>query len=181
MILILGKGDLASAIKLVRPDAICVGRPEYDLTSQADCDRLIADYSPTVVINTVAVNQTHNAWELLTVNFTAAVYITLGFYEKMTQGQIINISSASTLWVSYPDIPTGRFCYNLSKDALSNFGRHFNRKIVDHSKNIVVSTIEVGKFPSKFNSYQSGMSIDYVAQQIVDLVNNPKQQVTIVK
>lgn len=180
MILILGKGDLAQAIKNKLPDSICVGRPEFDLSQQHECDRLINTYTPNVVINTVSVNQHSDLWNILTVNYTSSVYLTLGFYDKMNTGQIINISSTSALWTSYPNIDTNRFVYNISKENLSTFGRHFNRKIVDDNKNVIVSTAEIGKFPSKFNNYQSGTNIGTVAEVIIDLIRNPRQQITFI-
>ena len=180
MILILGKGDLAQAINSKLPDSICVGKPEFDFSQQYDCDRVINMYTPKVVINTVGVNQHQDLWNILTVNYTSAVYLTVGFYDKMPSGQIINISSASALWASYPDIDTGRFIYNISKENLSTFGRHFNRKIVDDNKNVIVTTAEIGKFPSKFNNYKPGTNIGIVADVIIDLIYKPRQQVTFI-
>jgi len=180
MILILGKGDLAQAINSILTDAVCVGKPEFNFGQQQDCDRLIATYTPNIVINTVGINQYSNPWDVLTTNYTSTVYLTLGFYNKMETGQIINISSASALWVSYPEINTGRFMYNISKENISTFGRHFNRKIVNDTKPVIVTTAEIGKFPSKFNNYQSGTSIAKIANVIVDLINNPRQQITFI-
>jgi short-subunit dehydrogenase len=181
MILILGKGTLALALRAALQNSVCVGRPEFDLGNQQDCDRLINSYDPAVVINTVAVNQHADAWDILTTNYVSAVYLTLGFYNKMTTGQIINISSTSTLWVSYPGIGTGRLIYNISKENLSLFGRHLNRQIVDNNKSLIVSTAEIGHFPSKFNNYKTGGDLDAIVNVLVDLVNRPKQQVTFIK
>lgn len=181
MILILGKGALGSALHSYFNGSIVVGRPEFDLSTQLECDRLVETFDPKIVINTVAVNQTHNPWEILTVNFTSTVYLTLKFYEKMSGGQIINISSTSTLWPSYPNIDAGRLCYNLSKENLSNFGRHFNRKIVDDVKPVVVSTLEIGKFASKFNNFQPGMDVNKIISIVDDILRNSIQQVTIIK
>jgi hypothetical protein len=154
---------------------------EFDLSTQKDCDLIVEKFEPRILINTVAVNQTHNPWDILTVNFTSVAYLTLKFYEKMSQGQIINISSTSTLWTSYPGIDTGRFCYNLSKENLSLFGKHFNRKIVDETKPFVLSTLEIGKFASKFNNFQSGMPIDEIIKIVDSVVHRPVQQVTVIR
>lgn len=181
LMLILGKGTLGTALHSHFPDSLLIGREDFDLSSQCDCDRLIETFNPTVVINTVAVNQTHDPWEILTVNFTSAVYLTLGFYEKMSKGQIINISSTSTLWPSYPGVDTGRLCYNLSKESLSGFGRHFNRKIVDDNKLVTISTLEVGKFPSKFNGFQDGMPISKVVDTVDSIMQTSAQQITVIK
>jgi len=181
MILILGKGGLATAINQLLPTAICVGRPEYDFSKQQDCDRLLDNFQPDVVINTAALNEDQNTWSVLTVNYVASTYLTLGFYESMSKGNIINVSSASTLWVSYPGVKTGRLIYNISKEGLSNFGRHFNRKIVDDAKEVYVSTIEIGKFSSKFNNYEPGMDIVKAAEHVISLIKNPVQQITVAK
>lgn len=181
MILIIGKGTLGSALHDHFSGSLLVGRPEFDLSLQTDCDRLVASYAPKIVINTVAVNQSHDPWEILTVNFTSVVYLTLKFYEKMGAGHLINISSASTLWVSYPGIDTGRLCYNISKENLSQFGKHFNRKIVDENKSLVLSTLEVGKFPSRFNNNQPGMPVNKIVNLVDDIIQNPAQQVTVIR
>ena len=181
MILILGKGTLGSALHLHFGDSVLVGKPEFDFFNQSDCDRLVETHSPEIVINTVAVNQNHSPWDIFTVNFTSVAYLTLKFYEKINHVQIVNISSTSTLWTSYPGIDTGRFCYNISKEHLSNFGRHFNRKIVDEPKSVVVSTVEIGKFASKFNNFQTGLDIAKVVAVIDDIVKQPAQQITIIK
>jgi short-subunit dehydrogenase len=181
MILIIGKSTLGAAIHRRFPSSIVVGRPEFDFSIQSDCDRLIQEFEPTIVINTVAVNQNHNPWEILTTNFTSVAYLTLKFYEKIYAGQIINISSTSTYWVSYPGIDTGKLCYNISKENLSMFGRHLNRKIIDSNKQVVVSTLEIGKFSSKFNNFQPGIDIDQIVDIIEDIISKPKQQISIIK
>ena len=181
MILILGKGDLATAINQLLPTAVCVGRPEYDFSRQEDCNRLLNDFQPNTVINTAALNEDQDPWQVLTVNYVSATYLTIGFYDRMNKGNIINVSSATTLWVSYPEIKTGRLVYNISKESLSSFGRHFNRKIIDNTKDVYVSTVEIGRFASKFNNYKPGMDILKAAGHIVSLIDNPVQQITIAK
>jgi hypothetical protein len=180
MILILGKGTLAQAVHAKVNNSICVGRPEYDFSSKTDCDRLIDQYDPLIVVNTVAVNQTNNIWDILVTNYVSSSYITAMFSQKMNNGLIINVSSASTMWVSYPGIDTNRMFYNLSKQSLSDFGRHWQRKTVDDNNGPTLCTIELGKFPSKFNNYQEGTDVDIMAGHVVDVINNPKQHVTIV-
>lgn len=179
MILILGHSTLAQQLQTIMPDAVVVGRPEYDLSVQTDCDRLIADYNPHVVINTQGVFDSDNPWEILQTNYVGVVYLTLGFYNKMTQGQIINISSAAALWVSYPNIDQSRLCYNISKEAVSNFGRHFNRAIIDQSKPVAITTIEIGKFNSRINNYSGGMSIERAGDIVKQCIDNPMVSVTV--
>ena len=173
MILILGKGDLAQALKSKLSDVELAGRPEFDFGIKNDCDKLVATYRPNIVINTVALNQDHDTWNIMSVNYVSMMYLTMAFYNIGSVKHIINISSTSTYWVSYPGITDGRLCYNLSKQAVSQFGREFNRKIVDQNST-TVSTIELGKFASKFN-YDStgGMSLEQAACTVISCVNNP--------
>ena len=181
MILILGNSDLGSAIQKLIPTAIILGRPKIDIRSQEDCDLIVNTYDPTVVINTIGILQNSNPWDILLTNYVAGVYLTLEFYEKMQFGQIINISSASTYWPSYPGIDKDRLCYNISKEALSQFGRHFNRKIVDDNKLVTVTTIEIGKFNSKFNNNSGGMEIDKAAKIVKQVIDNPVAQISVLK
>jgi NAD(P)-dependent dehydrogenase (short-subunit alcohol dehydrogenase family) len=182
MILLLGKSDLAHAIQrqLSNP-VVIVGRPEYNLLEQSSCDQLVSAYNPTVVVNTAAANEHQDPWTVLTTNFVSVAYLTLAFYNKMQQGQIINISSTSTYWVSYPGISSGRLCYNLSKESLSQFGRHFNRKIVDDNKSVMVSTVELGSFPSRFNGHKGNMTIEKAASVVCECICNPRTAVSIIK
>jgi len=182
MILLLGNSDLAHEIqRQLQEFSVIVGRPDYDFSCQESCNRVIQNYQPDVVINTMALNEHHNPWSVLTVNFVSVAYITLGFYDKMTQGHIINISSTSTYWVSYPGIPTGRLVYNISKDSLSQFGKYFNRKIVDQDHNVAVSTIELGAFPSRFNNHQGQMTLQRAAEVVVDCIYKPRTAISIIK
>ena len=181
MILILGKGVLATALHSKIVNSKMVGRPDFDFAVQHDCDRLISLYDPTVVINTVAVNQQKDPWTILTTNFTSAVYLTLKFYDKMSQGQIINIGSASSVWPSYPGIDTQRLCYNCTKENLATFGRHFNRKIVDDKKPVTVSTVELKRFASPMNNFHEGMNIDRAVDAVLLIMQNQAQQITFTK
>jgi NAD(P)-dependent dehydrogenase (short-subunit alcohol dehydrogenase family) len=181
MILILGKGTLANSLQQLYPEATLVGKPEYDFSSQTDCDKLISTYDPEIIINTVGVGVSSDIWNILTTNYVSAVYLTIGFYKKMKQGQIINVSSASAIWTSWPDITDERLAYNLSKESLTNFGRHFNRKIVDNDNNTTITTVEIGKFASKLNDWQSGMAVEKAVQVIHDCIENPCQQITVVR
>lgn len=181
MILILGKSDLAFALEKILTNTIIIGKPEYDFSLKEDCDKLIALYTPSIVINTVGVID-DNLWNTLTVNYTSPVYLTLKFYEKMNSGSIINISSASAFWVSYPGIDTTRLCYNLSKEALSIFGNHVNRQIIDNTKNVTITTIEPGKFSSKFNKYTQGkIAIDKIAEIVKYAIDNSITNISIIK
>jgi len=154
MILILGKSTLSYELEQIIPNCVIVGKPEYDFSKQEDCDRLISNFSPKVVINTVGV-MSDDLWNVLVTNYVGVAYVSLKFYEKIKNLQIINISSASTHWVSYPDINTSRLCYNISKESLTNFGSHMIRKTANNL-DFKITTIEPGKFSSKMNNHTPG-------------------------
>jgi NAD(P)-dependent dehydrogenase (short-subunit alcohol dehydrogenase family) len=181
MNLIVGKSNLATEIAKTLPNVVIVGRPEYDLSSQESCDELLSQYTPNLVINTQALNESHNSWDILTVNYVSVVYLTLGFYEKMNSGHIINISSTSTYWVSYPEITLGRLCYNISKESLSAFGRHINRATVDRLQKPTISTIELGKFNSKFNGFSGGMTLSKAANIVKSCILEPVASVSVIR
>ena len=180
MILVLGKSTLADAIKNELFDVKVVGKPEYNFSSKEDCKKLVLDYSPDVVINSFALNENNDPWDILITNFVATTYITDQFYRKLQNKHIINISSASTHWVSFPGISTGRLFYNLSKECVSNFGKHYNRKIIDDSRN-TVSTIEIPRFASKFNNFQSGIDINKILNAVKSCIDNKNSHLTILK
>jgi NAD(P)-dependent dehydrogenase (short-subunit alcohol dehydrogenase family) len=126
-----------------------------------------------VVVNTVALNADHNVWDIMTVNTTSMMYLTMLWYNKSSVRHIINVSSTSTYWVSYPGIEDGRFAYNFSKWCVSHFGRELNRKIMDDPQ-AVISTVELGSFASKFNSHAIGrMNLQQAADTVLSVINNP--------
>ena len=181
MILILGKGTLANIIAELFDNCTLAGRPEYDFSTKSDCEKLVNQYNPSVVVNTIGVNKQHDSWDILTTNLVSTTYLTERFYNKMIDGIIINVSSASALWVSYPDINSEKLFYSFSKECLSQFGRHWNRKIIESTKPVRVCTLEIGSFPSNFNGYASGMNLDKIKNSVKSLIDNPLQHMTIVK
>ena len=180
LILILGKGDLAEKVHKMLPGSCMVGRPEFDLSNKSHCDSLINQFDPTTVINTVAVNEHHDTWNILQTNYVSQVYLTMRWLEKNNPVHIINISSASSYWASWPNINEGRLVYNISKESLSQFGKHVNRMIVDQNTH-TVSTIELGSFASKFNNYTGGMTLQRAADLVVECVRNPVTAVSCIK
>jgi len=97
MILILGKSTIAKELESVLPNCIVVGKPEYNFANRYECERLVSDYTPDIIINTFALGpQVDDAWDQLTVNFTSMIYITDLFYKKLQGAHIINFSSAGT-------------------------------------------------------------------------------------
>lgn len=180
MILILGKSDLATEIQKNIPEAIIVGRSEYDFSTKEDCDQLVSKFNPTVLINTVGC-LTDDIWNNLLVNYVSTVYLTSKFYEKMTNGHIINIGSASSYWASYPGIDNQRLSYNIAKESLDNFNKHFNRKTVNDQKKVTISLIEPGRFPSKMNNYKDGIDIFKIANLVNLVLENKLTKVSMVK
>ena len=181
MILILGKSTIAKALDNALPDTVVVGKPEYDFSNRYECTRLVKDFTPNVVINTFALGpQVDDAWDQLTTNFTSMVYITDLFYKKLQGAHIINFSSTGTYWTSYPGIEGSKFFYNLSKNCLSEFGKLYNRKIVDEARN-VVTTFEVGKFNSKMNNWSGGMTTDRVVDVVKDCIDKRYTQVAVIR
>lgn len=181
MILILGKSSLSKILCKHIPDAVVVGRPEYDLSTRAECERLVEDYTPTTVINTVALGpyNGHNSWDIANTNFTTSMWLTELWYKKLKNAHIINISSCAVYWPSSIDAPWERIAYNASKEALSNYCKHITRKIqLDHPN--TVSVIEMPRFPSKMNNYKQGVDEDRVAQAVLDTMKTKYQSVSLV-
>ena len=87
---------------------------------------------------------------------------------------MINISSASAWWVSYPGLSTSRFAYNIAKESLSNFGKHTNRITVDDGSKGTLTTIEPGRFQSKMSHFQ-GQDVENIVD-CVELAMTKKLQ-----
>lgn len=180
MILITGKSTLASNLSSCLTGSVVVGRPEYDFSLRTDCDRLVADYpKPTVIINTFGA-VTHDSWDSLTTNLVAPAYITNRYYEALDCGHIINISSASSWWSSYPGISKSKFWYGVSKLGLSEFGRQYNRMAIDDSKNVTISTVEPGKFQSTMSNF-TGLDIENIVELVLFCIKTKCQHVSLVK
>lgn len=178
MILILGKSSLAKVLQKKLLQAVIVGRPEFDLSQKQECDRLVREYRPEIVINTVALNDDHDVWDIMTVNTVSMMYLTIKFYQSPGIQHIINISSTSTYWVSHPDITDTRLAYNFSKQCISDFGRAYNRKIVD-TNGARVSTVELGSFSSRFNHYAPGrMTVNQAADTVMTVLDMPLTSVS---
>jgi hypothetical protein len=178
MILILGKGALAQCLKTALPDAILLGRPEFDFAKQEDCDLLIQQYpTPRCIINTVGVID-DDIWTNLVTNFVFPAYITMKYLEN-SSCHIINISSASAWWPSYPGLDFKRFSYNVAKESLSQVGKHLNRIVVDDPDKLV-TTVEPGKFVSKMSQYQ-GQHIEKIVNCIISTIDNKSHHISLIK
>ena len=180
MILIIGKGCLGTALSNALPDCAVIGRPEFDLTSQADCDAIVKQYPlPDVVINTVGVIA-DNLWASMLVNFVAPSYITMKYVQTLDKGHIINISSASAWWPSHPGLSLTRFTYNISKESFSKFSQHINRVYVNDNRDLVITNVEPGAFQSSMSNY-SGMEIDKIVNIVKFAIEQKVQQVSLIK
>lgn len=152
MKLVIGKGHLAKSLKEKWPDLQLVGRPEFDLSDQTGCDKLFDQYpNPSLLINTIGCIS-ENVWQNFVVNFVAPAYLTTK-YIQVPNCHIINISSSSAWWPSFPGLDFKNFSYKIAKESLSQFGRHINRIIVNDQNGVVVSTIEPGRFISPMSGY----------------------------
>lgn len=171
-ILIVGKSDLGFAVQKLCGGTI-VGRPQYDLSTEEDCNRLLEEHNPDCVILTQGL-LTGTPWEMTTVNYTSMVHLIAGFYTKMIQGQIIVVSSASTAWTSWPGISVDRLVYGCNKEALSSFCKNLNRKNIpaQPEKNISIQVYEPNAFISKMNN--KGANIETVAEELQFLIDNPR-------
>lgn len=179
MILILGKGALAQAIGTRFNDAVLLGRPEFDFALKTDCDRLIQQYpAPDCLINTVGA-MGEDLWQNLTVNFVSPCYIAMHYIDR-TQCHVINISSASAWWVSYPGLSTTRFSYNIAKESLSNFGQHINRITINDSSKGSLTTIEPGRFQSKMSNWQ-GQDIENIVDCVALAMTKKLQHISCIK
>ena len=92
----------------------------------------------------------------------------------------INPKIDDAYWSSYPGIADGDFYYNLSKTALSEFGKLYNRKIADNVRN-TVTTFEVGKFNSKMNNFSGGMTVERVVDTVKDCIQQRYTQIALLR
>lgn len=173
-ILVIGKSTLASKLKekFTEIDFTIVGRPEYDISSQDTCDRIVKDFDHDTIILSQAVFD-GGVWEQLTVNTVSLVYLATKFYEKLSKGQIICVSSASAVWPSWPGVDIKRLVYGLSKETISNFTKHMQRKIYDTEKPVAIQCYEPCRFPSKINNYSAGIQLEKVIKDVKYLIDNP--------
>jgi hypothetical protein len=182
MILIIGKSSLANVLveRFGTDQCTVVGRPEYDFSQQADCDRLLENYpAPKIIINTVG-GITDDYWNNMIINFVSPGYITLKYADTLTSGHIINIGSASAWWPSWPELPFKRLTYNVSKENLARFNVHVNRIRCDNNKDLNISIVEPGRFQGKMSNWQ-GMPINDVVDCIDYVIKTKVQQVSVVK
>ena len=175
-ILIVGKSNLGLALAKLCTlhDVTIVGRPEYNLASKYECDRIVLDYNPDCVVLTQG-NLDKDVWNNLTINSTSAIYLISEFYKKMDCGQIIAVSSATVNWQSWPGIELHRLIYATGKTTLSNFCNNMNRKNLpgEEEKNISIQVYEPNNFlsPMAVNSQQD---IKPIAEELFSLVNNSR-------
>ena len=175
-ILIIGKSALAKAVEplLHKHNVTIVGRPEYDIASKYECNRIVREHNPDCVILTQGVMD-QDIWNNLTVNCTSAIYLINEFYNKMHSGQIIAVSSAVVNWQSWPGKNISQLVYATAKTTLSQFCSYMNRKNMpeEQEKNISIQVYEPQNFPSKITP-NSKQDITDVAKELEMLIENPR-------
>lgn len=90
-----------------------------DLLDKEFRDYLVKKYQPNIFVNNAAL-VTNNLLKMLEVNGTAAVDLLLQFYEKMSDGIIINISSISAEKGYHTKESVQRIIYSGSKKLLKD-------------------------------------------------------------
>jgi hypothetical protein len=100
-------------------------------------------------------------------------------YLENTSCHVINVSSASAWWPSYPELDLKRFSYNIAKKSLSDLGQNLNRIVIDHP-NKIITTVEPGKFISKMSGYQ-GQDIEKIVNCILMAIDSKVHHISLVK
>ena len=173
-ILVVGKSTLSQHLRAVCQDFIYteVGKPDFDISTKINCDNLVDSYNPDILLLTQGVFG-GDVWSQITVNSVSLIYLATQFYQKMNKGQIICVSSASAIWPSWPDISIERMVYGLSKQTVSNFCEHMQRKNYTVGKSVAVQCYEPCRFKSKMNNFSQGSDISEVTKDVRYLIDNP--------
>ena len=173
-ILTVGKSTLSKNLKPICNDYeyIEVGRPEYDLSQRDHCDALVEKYDPDILLLTQGIFE-GDVWDQLVVNSASMVYLATQFYNKMHKGQIICVSSASAIWPSWPNVAIERLVYGLSKQTVSHFCEHMQRRNYTVGKPVAVQCYEPCRFESKINNFKQGISISEIIKDVRYLIDNP--------
>lgn len=177
---LIGHSTLSRELATRLSDAVIVGRPQYDLSDQVNCDQLIKDHAMAHTVIYTAAVQSDRIWDSSIVNFVTPMYLSLRWLEQNPAVHVILISSASAWWPSYPGLSTDRFVYKFSKRCISEFVQHVNRCRIDSTDTAVISVIEPGSFQSPMSGWQ-GMSCATVAQQVMHVIQTRAQHVTLLK
>ena len=106
------------------------------------------------------------------VNLTNTAYLINSLYNKINKGQILFVSSAAVNWVSYPNIDLQRLIYNWTKECISKFCEHLNRKNIDN-QNISLQVYEPSSFNSKMNILAK-TKIETITKELYSLIENPR-------
>jgi len=176
-ILIVGNSTLARAVQplLFSHNVSIVGRQDYDLSLQADCDLLVKHHAHKTdcVVFTQAVMD-KDIWNSITVNYTSVVYLITKFYEHMNKGQIIAVSSCSSNWQSWPGIDMHRMLYGSAKASLTQFCANLNRKNVPDQaeKEISIQVYEPNSFASPMSNTEH--PITDAAKDLHTLIKDPR-------
>jgi NAD(P)-dependent dehydrogenase (short-subunit alcohol dehydrogenase family) len=103
------------------------------------------------------------------VNTVGPCYIVDGLNAIANNQRIIVVSSHGSSWYSWPEIPTSRLNYNVTKLALNNFLTGLTQQGGTTNK---ITVVEPARFKTHLSNYQ-GAKVATVAQQLHDVLTNP--------
>jgi len=110
-----------------------------DITDIDFRNMLIEKYTPTVFINNAGVGGARKFDDLCKINIEAAGALLLGFYKKMSKGNIINLSSWNANVSGSIDTTLGELSYKASKVFLKNLSNNLTNK---RSNEVLITSLE---------------------------------------
>lgn len=163
---------LACAIRFKdRYDVITTDR-DGDVTVKGDLrDRrflkhLVDTYDINVLLNVAGVVDVDMA-DVYDVDYIAPVFLSLWFYEKMTEGNIINVSSGSATNSGWVDMPFNRLTYNTAKAGLKKFTNVLQNS---KKKRVKVTSLEPAQMNTQFGGPLVNIPESEYARQTMPLV-----------
>lgn len=169
-IALIGRSDLAESYQQAHPeqDYCEFFRPRYDITCQADCDRVVSEADADVYLISAGTLQ-DDAWTVWLTNCVGPSYLAYRLDQERKDVHIVLISSLASRWTSWPGITGPRLVYNTAKHAVSHFAEALYHANIAQNK---ITVIDPGQFKSRFND-QSGMPISHVADIIHEVITAP--------
>jgi NAD(P)-dependent dehydrogenase (short-subunit alcohol dehydrogenase family) len=171
-IAIVGGGELAHAFVKIYQDQFnidIISHQQFDIGDQLSCDQLIpqlANYNAVII--TAAINN-DNLWKMWQVNTVGPCYIVAGLNSVANNQRIIVVSSHGSSWYSWPEIPTPRLNYNVTKLALNNFLSGLTQQGGTTNK---ITVFEPARFKTHLSNYQ-GAKVNAIADQLYSVLVNP--------
>ena len=159
-----------------------------DITDTNFRNMLIEKYTPAVFINNAGVSGIKKFDDLCRINIEAAGSLLLGFYKKMSNGHIINLSSWNANVSGSINTSLGELSYKASKVFLKNLSNSLTNK---RSNSVLITSLEPQNVYTdlissisplqptencyndyKFKSY-APMSASYIAETINWIITQP--------